>query len=286
MSENKRGMLWFRLMLNNAKKYAIIGMLVPLLMAIPSMIVQGIWLYHDNNGTDPKLEYLYADTIPEYWEDKVEIENGRYKYASLKETWELQDWMREITNYGYTIVLASVIVFLLGDVFLSFWGNRASLDMAVPCSKQAILIAKLIPASICVLWTLFLIQVTAYLIEGGLKLDGGSITMVTSRSFSLPLAAYSHGFYSGIDWNFICSVMITFYIIYLGMVLTFSLCGKLARKANNTVIIVIMAAFMIFLAAVSLYNLMENGLWIAFIIPVLLLIGCILALRKHELIST
>ena len=288
--KNRTGNLGVKLALRNFKKYLAVGILLPLLMMIPSMIIQVKWIEHDKNGTDPYTEYtLYDGELPEGWEDKYEKQDGKYVIPENKD-WPLEEYMRNVTDYGYVVVFVCIYIFMIYDVVQTFWGKHGSLELAVPCSKPVIFISKLIPASICMLWTSFLVMIASYFLSGGLKWVNGSIEMVRERGFDTINGGYLSGFSPMIEWEIICFYMIVFLTIYIGIVLLLSLCGELKRKLKDYVIGLIVAGISI-VAAEATWIISEvafdkDMLYLMFILPITLLILCIIMLHRHNMITT
>lgn len=296
MSENtltmksKTGNLGVKLALRNFKKYLAVGILLPLLMMIPSMIIQYKWIEHDKNGTDPYTEYtLYDGELPEGWEDKFEMQDGKYLIPEEKD-WTLQEHLKGVTDYGFVVVFVCMYIYMIFDVTQCFWGKRAALELVVPCSKPVIFISKLIPASVCMLWASFLVRIASYFLSGGLKWVNGSIEMVRQRGIDTLNRGYLFKFPPMIEWGPISFFMMCFFTIYIGVVLLLALCGELKRKLKDYVIGLIVAGISIVAAeatwVVSEVAFDKDILSIMFIFPISLLVFCIILLRRHNMITT
>lgn len=285
--QNKNGSLGVKLALRNFKKYIIIGVIIPLLMTIPSMIVQGEWFKNDKAGTDPYVKCEVYESVPESWLDVCEEKDGKYVIGTLVD-WPLHDSMEAVTDYGFIIIVVCLYIYLIRDVYLTFWGKRAALELAVPCSRTVIFLAKFIPAMICEIWTFFLIALSDCFLEGGFKLKDGAIVMQSVRSYE----SAGWGYMTGVDfipWDSVCLHTMAFLVIYLGIVFLISLCSNLNRKMKDPAILSIAGLVTLLIAALSFVTEVaafdNNMLILMFVVPVILLILCIISIRRHNLMK-
>ncbi|MBO4927481.1 MAG: hypothetical protein J5379_04435 [Clostridiales bacterium] len=102
-SSKSTGALGLTLTLRNFRRYLIIGIIIPLILSIPAMIVQGIWIRHDKEGTFPGMRIEYLDSVPAEVEDRFEKVNGKYEIVT-EENWDLKDRVYAFTQTAFYLL--------------------------------------------------------------------------------------------------------------------------------------------------------------------------------------
>ncbi len=122
------------------KKYRLLGIILPVILLIPSLIVQLIWISYDKivikHGIDTSLgngrlldpEKFTSGEILEYVLDEPPLVRG--------------------VLWAFTTVLILLVACQIADMFKSFFGSNSALVLATPCSKPILFVSKFLAASV------------------------------------------------------------------------------------------------------------------------------------------
>ena len=92
-----------------------------------------------------------------------------------------------------------------------------------------------------------------------------------------------------IPWDSVCLHTMAFLVIYLGIVFLISLCSNLNRKMKDPAILSIAGLVTLLIAALSFVTEVaafeNNMLILMFVVPEILLILCIISIRRHNLMK-
>ena len=233
MSENtmelKKKRIGMEAFFHDFKKYSILGILIPFLLTIPSLVLQINWFRYDSiiqsRGINTAFEgwsYTHYITFTDQEEpvirfiEKYEAGDGVF-YQVLE------------TLFGALLLI--LVIYVAIDMFRHFFGKQASITMMIPCRRQTLFLAKLAAATLVFFVASFLYVMKQALFDGWLGWDNG-IYRLKDREFV--------GINSGWSTNVVVYPQQIIYLvivglgIVLGVVLVSSLIGRFSQKYEGS----------------------------------------------------
>ncbi|MBR4010591.1 MAG: hypothetical protein IKI87_06935 [Clostridiales bacterium] len=266
------------------KKYRLLGIILPVILLIPSLIVQLIWISYD------KIVIKYGiDTSLGNGRllDPERITSGERRIIRILEYVLDEPPLVRGVLWAFTLVLILLVACQIADMFKSFFGSSSALVLATPCSKPILFVSKFLAASVTSFISIWCSQVQWFFIEGGLKWDGSSLKIMSFRAF--------HGIGSNSDlsidlnWVSILDIFAIFLLLWLGVFTILAISGKIQKSVKTPVIVAVAIVIAIALSWAFVHS-MElqsegNTLPLLFMIPCILFLADILLISKYDAVT-
>ena len=277
----KTGLLAFG---DEIKKLIVIGIIVPLLMMLPSIYMQTRWVKYDKIIDKQVTEEYTSDPFSDLTEEEMdfinEMENGSILYE-----------LKIGVSFAAFILWGALIVLAVGNLIKSFFGEQAEMTLGVPCKKTILFAGKFVSTMIVMGIAFFLFEIQTNLMDYGIKFrDGGFYKIIDSygkdgESLIKLIRSYEPVEFGGFVFSFMMVM-----VIWLGLAFLMALIGKLQKHYSSAlvaVIIVIATILVLFVSVATLYyGDTYNSLLLMLVAPVLLFVADLLMVRDYDRVSS
>lgn len=266
------------------KKYRLLGIILPVILLIPSVIIQVLWIRYD------KIVIKYGiDTSLGNGRllDPEKITSGERRIIRILEYVLDEPPLVRGVLWAFTLVLILLVVCQIADMFKSFFGSNSALVLAAPCSKPILFVSKFLAASVTSFISIWCSQVQWVFIEGGLKWDGSSLNIMSFRTFR---GIESNSDLSlDLNWVSVLDIFAIFLLLWLGVFTILAISGKI-QKAFKTPVMVAVAIVIAIALSWAFVHSMElqsevNTLPLLFMIPCILFLADILLISKYDAVT-
>ncbi|MBP5185558.1 MAG: hypothetical protein J6040_00710 [Clostridiales bacterium] len=266
------------------KKYRLLGIILPVILLIPSVIIQVLWISYD------KIVFKYGiDTSLGNGRllDPEKFKSGERRIIRILEYVLDEPPLLRGVLWAFTLVLILLVACQIADMFKSFFGSNSALVLATPCSKPILFVSKFLAASVTSFISIWCSQVQWFFIDGGLKWDGSSLNIMSFRAFR---GIGSNSDLSlDLNWVSILDIFAIFLLLWLGVFTILAISGKI-QKAFKTPVIVAVAIVTAIALSWAFVHSMElqsevNTLPLLFMIPCILFLADILLISKYDAVT-
>ena len=266
------------------KKLIVIGIIVPLLMMLPSIYMQTRWVKYDKIIDKQVTEEYSSDPFSDLTEEEMdfinEMENGSILYE-----------LKIGVSFAVFILWGALIVLTVGNLIKSFFGTQAEMTLGVPCKKTILFVGKFVSTMIVMGIAFFLFEIQTNLMEYGVKFrNGGFYKIIDSYgkegdSLIKLIRSYEPAEFGGFVFPFMMVM-----VIWLGLAFLMALIGKLQKHLSTplcALCIVIATVIVLFISVAAIaYGDSYNNLPLMLSAPVLLLVADMLLISKYDRVSS
>ena len=262
----------------DVKKYSLPGIIFPIILLIPALVFQVLWIIYDNMVIKYGIDTSIGNGRVL---DPEMLTSGERRVVRILETIIDEPPFVLGLLWAFTTVILILIMYQVVDMYKSFFGSNSALVLAAPCSKTVLFISKFLAASLVSFIAIWSSRFQWFLISGGFRWDGSSLGLMSWRD----LQGIEVNYFTrvGIQWEPILCHFALFLFVWLGVFTILAIAGKMQKAVKSPVIIVIGIVIVLALAWAFMY-LMEMQSTLD-TVPVLFVIPCILLLTDILLVS-
>ena len=251
----------------DVKKYSLPGIVFPIILLIPALVFQVLWIIYDNMVIKYGIDTSIGNGRVL---DPEMLTSGERRVVRILETiMDEPPFVRGLL-WAFTTVILILVIYQVVDMYKSYFGSNSALVLAAPCSKTVLFISKFLAASLVSFIAIWSSRFQWFLISGGFRWDGSSLGLMSWRDLQ-------------IQWEQILCHFALFLFVWLGVFTILAIAGKMQKAVKIPVIIVIGIVIVLALAWAFMY-LMEMQSTLD-TVPVLFVIPCILLLTDILLVS-
>ncbi len=274
MSENtmelKKKRIGMEAFFHDFKKYSILGILIPFLLTIPSLVLQIYWFRYDSIIQSRGINTAYEGWSYTHYITFTDQEEPVIRFI---EKYKAGDGMfYQVLETLFGALLLILVIYVAIDTFRHFFGKQASITMMIPCSRQTLFLAKLSAATLVIFFASFLYVMRKALSDGWLGWDNG-ICRLKRREFV--------GIRRGWDISGVgITPQSTIYMVVLGLgivlgvVLVTALIGRFSQKYKESKVIVLTCLISVVMLSV-IYSIFTCLQWFSFGPTVEVVVMCI-----------
>ncbi len=266
------------------KRLLVIGIIVPLLLMIPSIYMPSRWVKYDRiidtYVTGEYSEDPFSDMTADESDFINEMENGMSQY-------ELKVGM----SFAAFILMAFLVVLNIGNLIKTFFGTQAEMTFGVPCKKSVLFVVKFVSSMLIMVLAFVLFTVQTALTESGIVFrNGGFYEIIGSYQSEWTdsqvrlIRSYEPVKFGGFTLHLLIMV------VWLGLAFLLALIGKLQKHLSTplcTLCIVIATVIVLFISVAAIaYGDSYNNLPLMLSAPVLLLVADVLLISKYDRVSS
>ena len=257
----------------DVKKYSLPGIIFPIILLIPALVFQVLWIIYDNMVIKYGIDTSIGNGRVL---DPEMLTSGERRVVRILETiMDEPPFVRGLL-WAFTTVILILVIYQVVDMYKSFFGSNSALVLAAPCSKTVLFISKFLAASLVSFIAIWSSQFQWFLISGGFRWDGSSLGLMSWRDV-------------GIQWESILCHFALFLFVWLGVFTILAIAGKMQKAVKIPVIIVIGIVIVLALAWAFMY-LMEvqstlDTVPVLFVIPCILLLTDILLVSRYDAVT-
>lgn len=266
------------------KKYGLLGIILPIIFLIPSLIIQLIWISYDKivikHGIDTSIGNGRLL-------DPKMFSSGERRIIKILEYVLDEPPLVRGVMWALSIVVMLLVAYQIADMFTSFFGSNSALVLATPCSKPILLMSKFLAASVTSFIAIGCSEFQWVFLQGALKWDGSSLNLMSFRD----LQGFESNWYIKFDlkWESTLYKFAMFLFIWLGIFTILAISGKLQKLVKTPVIVVtdivlafvLTGTFMYFMEMQSRVDVLPA----LFMIPCVLLLTDILLVSKYDAVT-
>ena len=258
------------------KRYGFLGVIVPLILLLPSIFIQILWFWYDSLD----MHFIGISTIP----SKLYTESQTPWIRLL----EAREYMSMILGSLLFAAIVLMAAYVISDLIRCFFGKKAGLELCVPCPKPVLFVSRSLAAGVMGLCSCTLLSVQEALYDGFLAWDHG-LYLIKKRNFidvGYGEEIWNITFEPDSMWHyfFILALLISC-VMFL-----FCICGKLQKRFKEGVVALLIGAIaigsfvLLTLIHFNVYSLTVG--WMRFAIPLVFLIIDILLFLHHDTVTT
>ncbi len=267
------------------KRLLVIGIIVPLLLMIPSIYMQSRWVKYDRiidkYVTGEYSEDPFSDMTAEESDFINEMENG----ISLYE-------LKIGVSFATLILMAFLVVLNIGNLIKNFFGAQAEMTFGVPCKKSVLFVVKFVSSMLIMVLVFVLFTIQTALTDSGIVFRNGSFYKIigsyqsewTDSQVRL-IRSYEPVKFGGFTFHFLLIM-----VVWLGLAFLLALIGKLQKHLSTplcALCIVIATVIVLFISVAAIaYGDSYNNLPLMLSAPVLLLVADVLLISKYDRVSS
>ena len=269
----------------DVKKYGLLGIVLPIVLLIPSLIIQILWISYDNivikYGIDTSIgngRFLDPDMLT----------SGERRIVRFLETIIDEPPFVRGLLWAFVTLLLILVTYQIADMLKSFFGSNSALVLAAPCSKPILFFSKFMAASVVSFLAILLSQFQWFLISGGFKWDGSSLGITSWRDLQGIEANNLTNI--SFEWNSVYAYFALFLFIWLGAYMILGIVGKMQRSPIKMPVIVIIGAVIavaLFLGFMFTLDMLykPDAPYVLFVIPCTLLLVDILLVSRYDAVT-
>ena len=258
----------------DVKKYSLPGIVFPIILLIPALVFQVLWIIYDNMVIKYGIDTSIGNGRVL---DPEMLTSGERRVVRILETIIDEPPFVRGLLWAFTTVILILVIYQVVDMYKSFFGSNSALVLAAPCSKTVLFISKFLAASLVSFIAIWSSQFQWFLISGGFQWGG----IMSWRD----LQGIEVNYFTRVEiqWEPILCQFALFLFVWLGVFTILAIAGKMQKAVKIPVIIVIGIVIVLALAWAFMY-LMEMQSTLD-TVPVLFVIPCILLLTDILLVS-
>ena len=235
--------------LYDLKKYRFLGILLPIILTIPSLVVQILWICYDRIMIGKG--YPVSSLGRMMYSNAMSVEFTGRERSIVRILQHIVDGAA--VHYAVmmisTLAIVALVAHLLYDLYQSFYGSQSSLALSVPCKKPVLFLSKFLAVAVVTCISIWLLILKMDLFSGVIGWENGGLVRLGEREFA-GLDSFTHIFI-GIDMDQMLFYIFFILMIWAGAALILSLSTNLQKTCRKWILISVSAvvgAGIVFLA--------------------------------------